>query len=218
MKIMYVYYSKKIPVLLPYTFFFLRRVFNGEVNFLTNKEFPQTDLFKQYNINRIDCLDSYKNIDFYNEYKIHGMRDYADNETIYMDIDIFFENPIFLDIMSQNEDFFSNKFWSALVITGASFFESPPTFGYNGGIIKLNDNVREAYTSASLEMFEKVKPFKNKIPIVDAIAEELVAATFPMISPLGYERGSMWVHLMEPTPDVLKKLQVYKEILDGKNK
>jgi hypothetical protein len=216
---MYIYYSKKIPVLLPYTFYFLRRSFQGEVLFLTNKEFPQTDLFKQYNITRRDVLDDYTNVMFYNEYKVRGIRDYGEDDAVYMDLDIFFENPLFLDIITTRQNLFANKFYASTLWLGWHFFDTPPLYGLNGGIIKLDSNIRPRYTQASVEMFERVKPFAGKLQYIDSVAEELVAATFPEISPVGYERGKNgWVHLMDPSPNVVKKLQAYKEYLDEKDK
>lgn len=221
MKILYSYYSKKLPPLLPYTFHFLRRMYDGEVVFLTNEDFPQTELFEQYNITRLHGLDKYKNIRFYNEYKILGIRDYADDDTVYMDIDIFFDDPIFIKTISERQDFFANKYWSQIIVTGAYFLkEKAPNYGYNGGIIKLSSPLREEYCAAALKMFERVKPFATKIPVIDAVAEEVVGASFKEISFIGerYGDGPGWVHLMEPTQKVLDKLQMYKEFCDEKDK
>jgi hypothetical protein len=93
-----------------------------------------------------------------------------------------------------------------LVLTGSYFFKQSPTCGYNGGIIKLDTPTRELYCQESLKMFSKIKKFAGKIPIIDAVAEELVAASIKEIKPLGYERGNSWVHLMEPIPEVIEKL------------
>jgi hypothetical protein len=101
MEIIYIYFSKEIPDLLPYTFFFLRRMYDGKIRFLTNEEFPEISLFEEYNVLRENVLDKYENIVFYNEYKILGIRDYATDDSVYMDIDIFFENPEILHVLEK---------------------------------------------------------------------------------------------------------------------
>lgn len=223
-KILYIYYSESLPKMLPYTFFFLRQQFSGEAIFLTNEKFPNTPLFEQYNIVRINGLDQYSPATFYNEYKVHGIRDFACDDSVYMDIDIFCDSSLLFETISTKQNFFANKFWSFLMFTAGYFFDDPPPYGYNGGIIRLDSKVREKYTAAAIKMFEKIRPFAYDLPVIQTVAEEYVAATIPEISVLGKsaEQNSAgrpaWVHLMEPTDEVLQKLQIYKEYLHEKNK